>query len=233
MNTDKYLELLRFYLTDKISEISDSLKQDIEQQIDTIISTIVAAILSVYISSDFISANGICAVGLKLISVVVLWAFLSWIIKKIFQYRKSSKALNECEKHKLPQEKVKRLVDMFDHITCDGVLLAWDFLKKYDSAGEMNTSEKEFYLIEAFYYYRKALQIGSRVVAFSEQCVNDVSVDSGVAKYRLKNICEALTDISLQIQNRMNAGNYTGEFEFEFSQANEDLRKIQVFLNES
>lgn len=54
MNIEKYLELLRFYLTEKISEINDTLKNNIDDEVNNIISSILSAIFAVFITSETI-----------------------------------------------------------------------------------------------------------------------------------------------------------------------------------
>ena len=58
MNISKYIELLRFYLTDKISEVNNSLNNTLLDELLDIVSNILAAIFSVFISTEFIEVNG-------------------------------------------------------------------------------------------------------------------------------------------------------------------------------
>lgn len=234
MNIDKYIELLRFYLTEKISEINDTIKNSFDDEVNNIISSILSAIFAVFVSSEAIKADGFLATIAKIILVVVVWYVAKFVVWE--RYRKRKKADQETkasDKKELSPSKVKSLVDKFDHIACDGVLLSWDFLDKASDEWYCRSSEKEFYLIEAFYYYKKALLITEEVVYYAGSCVNNAKVCTGVARYRLENIYHSLVSISKEISELQKQNVCSMEFASELNQADRSLEKIKKFIEDS
>lgn len=228
MNIEKYLELLRFYLTEKISEINDTLKNNIDDEVNNIISSILSAIFAVFITSETITANGVIATIVKVISVIAIWYTVKYIIWDKYRIRKKiDKETKVSDDKVLTSTKIKSLVDKFDHIACDGVLLSWDFLDKYANKSPVRETEKEFYLIEAFYYFKKALLITSEVVYYAECCVNNDNVCTGVAIYRLQNIYNSLLAINDEIKEYPKADEFSGELE----QVKHYLEGIKTFLD--
>lgn len=231
MNTDKYLELLRFYMTEKINEINKSLKKSLEDEVQEIVSSIVSAIFAVFVSSEAIKLDGIVGVSLKVILVVASWFAIKFLFRKMQRSCRTKKELDNIDSNKLTEAEAKSLVDKFDHITCDGILLAWDFLDKNKSIDPSRVSAKEFYLIEAFYYYNKALQIGVQIVAFSEFCMNNESTVNRIARYRLLNVYQAFVEISTEIEKRIAEGGWSTEFIKEVTDASKGLKKIAKYLD--
>lgn len=228
MNIEKYLELLRFYLTEKISEINDTLKNNIDDEVNNIISSILSAIFAVFITSETITANGVIATIVKVILVIAIWYTVKYIIWDKYRIRKKIDKETKVSDYKvLTSTKIKSLVDKFDHIACDGVLLSWDFLDKYANKSPVRETEKEFYLIEAFYYFKKALLITSEVVYYAECCVNNDNVCTGVAIYRLQNIYNSLLAINEEIKGYPKADEFSGELE----QVKHYLEGIKTFLD--
>lgn len=228
MNIEKYLELLRFYLTEKISEINDTLKNNIDDEVNNIISSILSAIFAVFITSETITENGVIATIVKVISVIAIWYTVKYIIWDKYRIRKKiDKETKVSDDKVLTSTKIKSLVDKFDHIACDGVLLSWDFLDKYANKSPVRETEKEFYLIEAFYYFKKALLITSEVVYYAECCVNNDNVCTGVAIYRLQNIYNSLLAINGEIKGYPKADEFSGELE----QVKHYLEGIKTFLD--
>lgn len=227
MNIDKYIELLRFYLTDKISEINDTLKTNLDDEVNNILSSILSAIFAVFITSEAIAYEGIWATIAKVFLVIGVWYLLKFQIwDKLRSRKKMDDETETSDTKNLTPAQVKSKVDKFDHIACDGVLLSWDFLDKYSNKAPIRPSEKEFYLIEAFYYYKKALLITYEVVYYEKCCVNNSNVNTGVAKYRLENIYNSLYAISTEIGTQPKSA----EFSDELSQVAHYLDNIKDFL---
>lgn len=228
MNIEKYLELLRFYLTEKISEINDTLKNNIDDEVNNIISSILSAIFAVFITSEAITANGIIATIVKVFLVIAIWYIAKYIIWDKHRIRKKiDKETIDSDNKVLTPAKIKSLVDKFDHIACDGVLLSWNFLDKYASQSTTRKTEKEFYLIEAFYYFKKALLITWEVVYYAKCCVNNDNVCTGVAIYRLRNIYDSLLDINNEIEGYQKVDEFSDELE----QVKHYLKDIKAFLD--
>jgi uncharacterized membrane protein YbhN (UPF0104 family) len=98
MHINKYIELLRFYLTGKIDEVNNALQKTITNEIDNIVSSILSAILAVYISAETLKSLGPWSIVLKVIFVVGLWLVIKFVIWKRFcRWRKSRKEIKASD----------------------------------------------------------------------------------------------------------------------------------------
>lgn len=221
MNMSKYLELLRFYLTEKIGEIDNSLKRTITDEVRNIISSLLSALLSLFISTESIKFGGIGGVILKITVVILLYFFLYFIISKLFRKIRNANHIKKSDKKELSPYETKNYVDKFDHITCDGILLARDFLSRYDE-NNLGSNEKEFCLIEAFYYYKKAINITDLIITHASSCVNNANNNNGIAPYRLINVYKSLYEIHIKIKNLLDISKIEKKEDFQ-----SDLSQIQ------
>ena len=153
MNIIKNIELLRFYVTDKIDQMHYSVQDSLSNEIEDILSSILSAIFSMFLSSELIKTNGIGATAIRIALVIALYFLLKCIFKKWRRYCKSNKEQKAADERRISRNEAKALIDKFDHIACDGILLSRDYYQKYSSTDDTNLSEKLFNLFEAFYYY--------------------------------------------------------------------------------
>lgn len=231
MNISKYIELLRFYLTDRISEVNNSLNNTLLDELLDIVSNILAAIFSVFISTEFIEVNGWKGVVIKIATVVAGYFGLRWLFSKLLRYGKSSKEISESDNRTLSPSEVKNYIDKFDHVACDGILLSWDFWDKYELTPTEKTSQKNFYLIESFYYYKKSLDIVALIVDHANLCMNNPNNISGISLYRLINVYESLSKISCKmdgVKSKLSDEEFKNkdEFIFEIDSTKSSLKKI-------
>jgi hypothetical protein len=199
MNIIKNIELLRFYVTDKIDQMHYSVQDSLSNEIEDILSSILSAIFSMFLSSELIKTNGIGATAIRIALVIALYFLLKCIFKKWRRYCKSNKEQKAADERRISRNEAKALIDKFDHIACDGILLSRDYYQKYSSTDDTNLSEKLFNLFEAFYYYKKALQITYLVTEYPADCFNCVNNISGISKYRFCNIVNSLEEIQKEI----------------------------------
>lgn len=151
MNIEKYIELLRFYLTEKIDEVNQSVQKGLSDEISNVISSIISSILAIFISTQFIEENGFWWAVLR-VAILIGFYFISYFfINRLIKIYKAQKELKKANDKEISKVQAKKLISDFDHIACDSILLSWDFLKKMNSKG-MGDSEKKFCLIESIYY---------------------------------------------------------------------------------
>lgn len=232
MNISKYLELLRFYVTEKIGEVEASLKNTVSSEVRNIISSLLSALFSLFISNEFIQTNGIGNVILKTITVVILFVVFNFLISKVLRYIKSYRETKKADNKDLSYIEIKSYIDKFDHIACDGVLLARDFLNK-SKDNSLTTNERQFSLIEAFYYYKKSLEATLLVVNHSTLCVNNPNNNKGISLYRLINIYHLLEELQKDISNNINDCEiaHLDELKNEYNQYSDKLNIIKGFIS--
>lgn len=199
MNISKYIELLRFYLLEKLDEIDNSLETTVSDELNDITQSVLSALFAMFISNESIQTDGICGVLLKVGAVIGLYFLFKFIFKKFARFRKTKTEVKKSDEKELTTKETKNLVDKFDHITCDGMLLSIDFISKYKDES-INKNEREFYLIEAFYYYKKSSIVAELIVKHAGNCVNSPSKSNGVSIYRLINVYNALDELHKEIK---------------------------------
>jgi len=199
VNINKYIELLRFYVTDKIGQINQSVQDSLSNEIEEILSSILSAIFSLFISTEFIKADGLWGIIFKTVIVILSYCSLKYIIKKFRRYRKSNKEQKAADESNITKNEAKSLVDRFDHIACDGILLSRDYYQKYIDVEESELNEKLFYLFESFYYYKKALQIASLVTKYPKSCFSNANNLNGISMYRFINVFNSLSELKTKL----------------------------------
>lgn len=232
MNISKYIELLRFYLTEKIDTLDSSIKNTFSDEIQNIISSILSALFSLFISKDCIDMDGFWGVLIKIVLVIVLYFVFKYIISKLLNYRRTKNEIEKSDKKELSTSEAKKLIDRFDNVACDGIILSNDFLKKYDDK-KLSICEKQFALIESFYYYKKAVEITYLIIYNSEHCINNEKNVFGVSKYRLNNVYNLLNEISENINSKYINSMISpiDEFTNEKELADDLLGKIYAFIS--
>lgn len=231
MNISKYIELLRFYVTQKMEGIENTLKYTILDEVRFIVSSLLSAILSLNISKEAIEMNGICGIVLRVVVTIVLYLILYQGISKAFLLRRSYLDIKRSDKRELSYAEAKSYVDNFDHIACDGVLLAQDFLKRAKDPS-LSHHEQNFSLIEALYYYKKSLDVTALIVDHSQVLINNPRKDTGVSLYRLINIYYLLNDLHQEISKSTSCSKIAklDEMEFEITQYKKKLNKVKQFV---
>ena len=91
MNIEKYIELLRFYLTEKIDEVNRSVQKTIQDEIADLLSSIISSILAIYISTQFIEKNGLGWAVLKVFVLIIVYLLLYFLTKWIIRKYKTQK----------------------------------------------------------------------------------------------------------------------------------------------
>lgn len=235
MNISKYIELLRFYVTDKIGQTTQSIKSSLSNDTEEMKSSILSAIFSLFISSEFIKINGYGGAFLKVFIVIISYFSLKFVIKKIQRYRKTNKEQKAADESSLTKDEAKSLIDKFDHIACDGILLSRDYFQKYDDiqVGKAD-NERLFYLFEAFYYYKKALQIAALVVKYPKSCFNNANNINGISMYRFINVYNSLDEIMGQLNGEIKSVEkieYHSELSKEMLDTREKLSTIKKYID--
>lgn len=233
INFSKYIELLRFYVTDKIGQLNHSVQNTLGNEMDEVLSSILSAFFSFFISSEFVKISGILGTTLRLSIVIVLYFVLKFLIRKTRRYIKSTKEEKEADESRLSRAEVKSLIDRFDHIACDGILLSRDYHKKYLETEKEKTNEKLYYLFEAFYYFKKALQITELVTKYPEDCFNNQNQLSGISMYRFSNLFLSLSELQdalLQSITTEKSMAYHNELMDETIETEKTLKKINKYM---
>ena len=103
-------------------------------------------------------------------------------------------------------QRIKELVDDFDHIAFDNLIIAYEFLDEFKS-NEHNVEITTFYFHESVYYLRTAINKTQEIVHpdVMKRCLNICGNANGVDVFRLINahkiMCEILNRIEYEFNN--------------------------------
>jgi len=141
----------------------------------------------------------LCATSLfSILFVIGLLIFQLGIRWMSFVYNARKK------EHSPSKVKTKQLIDDFDHIACDNILISQRFIQAYNETGISNNM-KEFYFYEIIYYTKVSLAIIQKIFVNESQCINDKNNTNRIHLFRLKNTLNMLEEICKFLKN--NQGN--------------------------
>ena len=232
MHISKYFELLRFYITEKIEKVDKSLKNTVSGEVRTIVSSLLSALFSLFISTEFINENGILWALLKIAIVIVSFFVFYFLFSRLSRHFLTKKEIKKSDNKELTDSQRDIIIDKFDHIGCDGVLLARDFLNKYKN-DSLTVNEQHFALIEAFYYCKKSIDVTITIIDYSKHCVNSENNRTGISLYRLINVYKMLEELHEEINNNIVSCNIhkKDELHTELEEYSDKIKKIGKFVN--
>lgn len=103
--------------------------------------------------------------------------------------------INAIKKEHLPStQKIKGLIDDFDHIACDNILISQNFINAYNE-NDISPLLKEFYFYEIIYYTNVSLSIIQKLIVNKNLCINDKDNTNRVHLFRLKNTLSMINEI--------------------------------------
>lgn len=177
----KNIELLRFYINKDLNKIDKKLATSNDNFLGYFFASLVD-ILIVFVFSDYLSCIPVqCRIAL-IIGLIVLFLIISKIIITITNRLSQSKKERGEDKY-LP-EKIQEVIDDFDNIACDGLLICENYRQRYEETAKVYL--QDFYLYEIIHHLDKALIICDKVCA--EQSLYASSEhDDLIDIYRIKN----------------------------------------------
>jgi len=104
------------------------------------------------------------------------------------------------KEHSPSKVKTKQLIDDFDHIACDNILISQRFIQAYNDSGISNNI-KEFYFYEIIYYTKVSLGIIKKIFVNDGQCINDKNHTNRIHLFRLDNSIKMLDEIYRFLEN--------------------------------
>ena len=201
--TFKSLELFRHQIASRVDKSLKQYAKESKNSADKIVSTVFSACTSLAITTisvNFIQAKeltkGILALAIYLLAYSIVYLCYKRVVKfstrlhyNIKRHDTSSTAID-----------IKEAIDDFDHIACDNVLLAKEFIKKYEK--EKDFAIKEFYFYETIYYLKVSIRMTLRVV--EKDCINTTERTTNVDLFRVVNIAKNMKDILGFIKQHVN-----------------------------
>ena len=169
-NEEKSEQLASTVFSTALSLIASFLSEKYIQSFSTTLN--VAMILLVFVGGFVISYN-----------VYIL------VFRKILRLKKGLKRYARKESY----IEIKELIDSFDHIACDNVLIAKEFMQHFDPQNDQELST--FYYFEVIYYSKIAAKKTLRILNNPQVCINSENKTDAIDIFRIKNLCNILKQI--------------------------------------
>lgn len=210
----KNLELLRFYVSKDIKKIDDKMQDNGSDLIAYFIGSLVdiMVVLLFNDSLDQIMNQYVSCLVLRilikvivLLSLIGLFVFASWLTRAICILYKKKNDVSGRSRY-IVDAKKQELIDSFDNIACDGLLICQYYILKYDNATESYI--KNFYLYEIIHHLSKAADIFNEV--YHNQALYISSKDNQLLdSYRVNNFIDFSKNIVnfLSLKISTNSGN--------------------------
>lgn len=196
----KNIELLRFYINKDLKKIDKKLSASNDNFLGYFFASLVD-ILIVFVFDDYLDCVPIqWRIGF-IIGLIVLFWIVAKIIILITNWRVQDKKERGEDKY-LP-ESIQEVIDDFDNIACDGLLICENYCQRY----EQTTKEylQDFYLYEIIHHLDKALAICDKI-CFGHSAYVSSKHDNLIDIYRMKNFLQFSQQIydflQLKIKNR-------------------------------
>lgn len=199
----KNIELLRYYVGINFEKNFRAFVKQNEEKNEQLASTIFSTALSLIAS--FLSTKYMQILSVPLYVAIILLVFVVGFIISynvyICAYRKIQRTKKGLKKykHKTSAIEIKEMIDSFDHIACDNVLVAKEFMQHFDPESDLGLST--FYYFEIIYYAKTSIKKALKILNNSSNCINSRDKTDAIDLFRIENMCVILEEILLFISN--------------------------------
>ena len=212
-NNLKYLELTRHHIYTKTKRtINDYAKQKNGSGLNKLSEAVFSSALSVlltylvetYVKDSTKEVPNVWATVALFAAAIVLYCALYICIRKIYsiiakviENHSYNKRIHSPE---ITAQKTKELIDDFDHIAFDHLIIAYEFLNEIELS--TNLEVRTFYFHEALYYLRTSINITKEVTQQDRRkdCLNIFGNVNGIDVFRLKNAHKMMCDLCSKIK---------------------------------
>lgn len=223
----KNLELLRFYLSKDIKSIDRKLQKDESEVLSCVIASLVDVFVVLLFDQMFeeviscITKNFWLQVGCKILCVVFLIALffgiraLSFAVHNYYLCKQEASGKNDYL-----DERKQSVIDSFDNIACDGLLICKNYINKFNAESEKHV--KEFYFYEIIHHLRKAASIYDQIKEHKEEYITSSS--KTLDSYRVNNFIEFCNQIFKFIEDNVTEVPSTPDLVNDINNLREDLK---------
>ncbi len=216
-NSFKYLELMRHHIFVKMKKMIGENTKCESQGFDKLTEVIFSSALSLFITylseiyfkngnDNYCESQNIFVSFFKGIGVYIGLYFLIRLIynvsRKIFRYIFYKMLIHSPD---VSVQKAKELIDDFDHIAFDNLIISYEFLNKIEES--TNSEVRTFYFHEILYYLRISVNKTKEITHRDRRknCLNIFGNVNGVDIFRLVNahkmMCELYEKIKMLLDN--------------------------------
>lgn len=203
LNSFKSLELVRYYVSNSIEKnmkfYSEKNAEKSEQVANTMFST-TASLIATFISTKYINLfHPLVNIAIIVVIAVVVYGIAVIMFQKIGKLYYKRIFFSKKYSSQIENIRVKQIVDDFDHIACDNILIAYELMKRFESDIKLNT----FYYYEILYYLKSAILKVNKVLDNPELCVNGKDRVTSIDIYRIYNLQSIMGEIFIFLENQV------------------------------
>ncbi len=200
----KNSEYLKYEMNTKIDMEMRKVKKNTLSSYTSVVASIFASffsevlisLLQTSINIDNAVARFFAFLAIFIVGVVISFFIFYFLIRKITTYINDKKIykFGEFEKHEL--------IERFDNVACDSVMVAQNY-KKYilKLKGKKTKNLRDFYLYEIIHYLNKAIGITYALLCEANSCVTNENDNQKVDRFRIENLVNLMNDL-LKFINR-------------------------------
>lgn len=208
----KCFELTMHKAFSKIKRISKDTNNQNENYFEKLTGIVFSSAMSLflsYLSKTYFgnsNNNDICNVILSFVFAIVVYIIFYILIKYLYTFvtRSFRKKIDNTKIHRADQsiDKAKELINDFDHIVIDNLLISYEFLEEIKKSKNIKIST--FYYHEIIYYLKKSVDITLELTdeIREEQCININNNVQGIELFRLHNVIDMMKDIMKKVNGR-------------------------------
>lgn len=221
-NGFKYLELTRHHIFRKAKAVIADYSIQEGGDLSKLEETVFSSTFSLFLTSmaGFLFANNskkaipIWYGIVLLIIAIALYCFLFLLIRKAYSFIVQSIKQARIYSADLTAQNMKELIDDFDHITFDHLIISFELLEEINTTSNLEVCT--FYFHEVLYYLKSAVRITKEVTESNRRntCLNIWGNTNGIDVFRLINAHKMMSEVIDTVKILVNR---------------ETSRKIQVY----
>ena len=195
-NSHKNLELFRYYLNRDLQEIDNSIQDNRGELFGYFIASLIDILIVTLFDDSLKSITIICKICV-IVALVILFILVSAVINKLLRW-KQTRFKESGRKEYIVEEERQKIIDKFDNIACDGLLICESYMRRYEA--EANVCIREFYLFEIIHYLIKSTDLFEEIYDKLELYVSSEQREL-IDVYRINNYITFAEQINKFLQN--------------------------------
>ena len=186
----KNIELLRYYISRDMQRIQEKVDNDNNNLLGYFVASLVDVLIVSLFQDGLKQLNIIYRI--LLIGVFVFLFYVTYKVVNCFRRRRKQKKKTAGRDTDKPQE-IIRIVDEFDNIAMDGLLLCIYYRDKCKE--ESDEKLRRFYFCECFHYLDKSCSVYRKIAIEKSKYVD--TIDSQlISKYRVDNFLDIAKELA-------------------------------------
>lgn len=181
-NSHKNLELFRYYLNRDLQKIDSSIQDNHGELLGYFIASLVDVLIVSLFSDDLARTESllkiVCIAGL-----IVLFFIISFVVNKIARFRRVRRKESGREEYVVDEAR-QEMIDGFDNIACDGLLICESYMGKYSLADKPYV--RDFYFFEIIHHLTKSTDLFGEIYSHRNLYVSSKKAEL-IDTYRVNN----------------------------------------------